>query len=187
VSQSRITVRDTAGHPQYDLVHVLDITASKSREHVLEHDALHDTLSGLANRRGLYSRLTAVVPRQPMAVLFIDLNEFKTVNDTWGHPRGDAVLVEVAQRIAACVRGGDLVARYGGDEFVVVCRDVSVQQARELAGRIELAVAAPMDQTLEGRVSASIGLAHGRPVSAEDAETLLVQADQEMLALKTSR
>jgi diguanylate cyclase (GGDEF)-like protein/PAS domain S-box-containing protein len=187
VSQSRITVRDTAGCPQYDLVHVLDITASKSREHVLEHDAVHDTLSGLANRRGLYGRLATIVPRQPMAVLFIDLNEFKAVNDTWGHPRGDAVLVEVAQRIAACVRGGDLVARYGGDEFVVVCRDLSLQQARELAGRIELAVAAPMDETLEGRVSASIGLAHGRPACAEDAEALLVQADQEMLALKTSR
>lgn len=188
VSQSRITVRDTSGAPQYDLVHVLDITASKSREHILEHDALHDTLCGLANRRGLYTQLAAAEPHHSMAVLFCDLNEFKVINDTWGHSRGDAVLVEVARRIAGCVRSGDLVARYGGDEFVVVCRDVSLEQARDLASRIEEAVAARMDGELDGlQTSTSTGLAFGWPASADDVESLLVRADQQMLAAKPSR
>jgi diguanylate cyclase (GGDEF)-like protein len=188
VSQSRITVRDTSGAPQYDLVHVLDITASKSREHILEHDALHDTLCGLANRRGLYTQLAAADPHHSMAVLFCDLNEFKVINDTWGHSRGDAVLVEVARRIAGCVRSGDLVARYGGDEFVVVCRDVSLEQARDLASRIEEAVAARMDGELDGlQTSTSTGLAFGWPASADDVESLLVRADQKMLAAKPSR
>jgi diguanylate cyclase (GGDEF)-like protein/PAS domain S-box-containing protein len=188
VSQSTIMVRDASGAPQYDLVHVLDITASKSREHTLEHAAQHDTLCGLANRRGLHAHLAQASADQSMAIVFCDLNEFKAVNDTWGHAQGDAVLVEVARRIDGCVRAGDLVARFGGDEFVVVCRDITLSQAHDLAGRIEQAVAAPMTGDLTGlSITTSTGIAFGWPRSADDAQALLRQADQRMLSTKTSR
>jgi diguanylate cyclase (GGDEF)-like protein/PAS domain S-box-containing protein len=188
VSQSSIMVRDASGTPQYDLVNMLDITASKSREHTLEHDAQHDTLCGLANRRGLHAHLARASVDQSMGIVFCDLNDFKVVNDTWGHARGDAVLVEVARRIDECVRAEDLVARFGGDEFVVVCRDITLMQAQDLARRIEHAVATPMTGDLTGlNITTSTGIAFGWPASAEDAQALLLQADQRMLATKTSR
>ncbi|HET8615481.1 MAG TPA: diguanylate cyclase [Actinomycetales bacterium] len=188
VSQSSITVRDANGTPQYDLVNMMDITASKSREHTLEHDAQHDTLSGVANRRGLHAHLAEPSADESMAIVFCDLNEFKSVNDRWGHARGDAVLVEVARRIDGCVRGRDLVARFGGDEFVVVCRDITLTQAHDLARRIEHAVAAPMTGDLAGlRITTSTGIAFGWPRSVDDAQDLLLQADQRMLSTKTSR
>jgi diguanylate cyclase (GGDEF)-like protein/PAS domain S-box-containing protein len=188
VAQSSCTVADEDGQDLYEVVHLVDITASKSREHTLVRDALRDPLSGLANRRALHDRLSELPDDEPVAVLFFDLNDFKTVNDTRGHALGDRLLVEVGRRISSCVRAGDLVARYGGDEFVVLGPGLSAEDAEQLRGRIVEAVAAPLPDDLAGvRVSTSAGLAHDGAGSAATAAALLELADHRMLTAKPSR
>jgi diguanylate cyclase (GGDEF)-like protein len=170
------------------VVHLVDITASKSRERTLARDALHDPLSGLANRRALHERLQRLQDDEPVAVLFFDLNDFKTVNDTRGHALGDRLLVEVGRRISSCVRTGDLVARYGGDEFVVLGPGLAAEDAERLRERIVDAVAAPLPDELSGvRISTSAGMAYAPAGSAGTATALLELADHRMLSAKPSR
>ena len=108
----------------------------------MRHEALHDPLTGLANRTLLRDRLEHALARSaredlPTGVLFIDLDEFKDVNDRYGHAAGDAVLVELAGRLRAAVRPADTVARLGGDEFIVVCEHVDRDAALALGARLE--------------------------------------------------
>lgn len=129
--------------------HVEDITERKAFEAQLQHQALHDPLTGLPNRALLTDRVdralhAAVRSRQPVAVLFLDLDRFKTVNDSYGHHAGDAVLVIAARRLEAALRPGDTVARNGGDEFVVLCDDCTVEQAVATAERFACAFDTPM-------------------------------------------
>jgi diguanylate cyclase (GGDEF)-like protein/PAS domain S-box-containing protein len=188
IAQSSSTVADEDGLDLYEVVHLVDITASKSREHTLARDALHDPLSGLANRRALHERLADLRDDEPVAVLFFDLNDFKAVNDTRGHALGDRLLVEVGRRITSCVRAGDLVARYGGDEFVVLAPGLSAEDAEQLRRRIVEAVAAPLPDDLAGvRVSTSAGVAYAGAGSATTAAALLELADHRMLTAKPSR
>jgi diguanylate cyclase (GGDEF)-like protein len=128
----------------------------------LEHAALHDETTGLPNRRLLEDRVLQqlVGEARSLAVLFLDLDGFKAVNDALGHAVGDDVLRETGRRLQAAVRDGDVVARYGGDEFVVVCGVLAEDEATEIAERLRRAIAAPIDFLPEGFVlGVSIGVA----------------------------
>jgi diguanylate cyclase (GGDEF)-like protein/PAS domain S-box-containing protein len=153
----------------------------------LRHSALHDALTGLPNRQLLADRLAQAGARSRrhggvVAVLFVDLDHFKLINDAAGHEVGDRVLVEAAARITSAVRADDTVARFGGDEFVVVCGDGSVGSASYTADRVLAALRKPIEVG-EHRlhVSASIGLALAPPC---DLDTILSSADAAMYDAK---
>jgi diguanylate cyclase (GGDEF)-like protein/PAS domain S-box-containing protein len=165
-----------------------DVTAREDFERALVREALHDPLTGLPNRTLIQERLTKVVsgagPVGLTAVVFVDLDGFKAVNDAYGHATGDAVLRTVAQRLRRTVRDTDMVGRLGGDEFVVVCRLPEGSDAADaLRGRIVRAVAAPIN--VSGHlieISASVGLA--RVTQGANAEVLLDLADADMYRAK---
>ena len=152
----------------------------------LEHRALHDPLTSLPNRELLLDRLSVALARRVRAgtslgVIFIDLDSFKKINDEYGHAVGDELLVSLAQRLEREVRDGDTVARYGGDEFVVLCEDLTSEAtAAPLARRLEAAIAQPV--TAGGRllqVTASIGVVVESDPGTEP-EAVLAHADAAM-------
>jgi len=160
----------------------------------LAHLALHDQLTGLANRallREELGRSLAVASRGtlPLTVMFLDLDGFKPVNDKLGHTLGDEVLREVARRLVAEVREGDVVGRIGGDEFVVVCHETDRENAEGIAERLRSAVAEPYaDLPPDFVVSASIGVVVLRPEPGRvtRSDDLLALADDEMYRAKNS-
>jgi len=162
--------------------------ALRTSDDELSHRALHDPLTGMANRALLFDRIGHALARRnhaPIAVLFIDLDDFKTFNDTLGHSRGDEVLLEVSRRLRSVLRPSDTVARLGGDEFAVLVEDLDEPHgATSVAERILLALSRPLD--LRGRrleLSASIGVAvSGGDLS--DADELVRAADLAMCAAK---
>jgi diguanylate cyclase (GGDEF)-like protein/PAS domain S-box-containing protein len=163
---------------------VADVTAAAT----FRHQALHDPLTGLANRSFIESRLSEAIRSDPdgTLVVFVDLDGFKAVNDNYGHDAGDAVLVEVGHRLSRAVRPGDAVARYGGDEFVIVCHGVSGVGAEHITHRLNTVFDDPID--LDGwswQPAASIGAA--RPEPDVDAGTVLRRADHAMFEVKRSR
>jgi diguanylate cyclase (GGDEF)-like protein len=171
-----------------------DVTPRKLTEAALLHDALHDALTGLPNRTLFMDRLGVALGRaragarrgrEPhFAVVFLDLDRFKVVNDGLGHAVGDALLVEVASRLSACVRPGDTVARMGGDEFTLLLEDLGgPEDGRQVAQRVQEAIDQPC--TLEGQdvfTTASAGFVFGsaaytRPEEVlRDADTALYRA-----------
>jgi diguanylate cyclase (GGDEF)-like protein len=156
----------------------------------LAHLALHDPLTGLANRALLQDRTAQALTRQEraggrVAMLFIDLDRFKLVNDSLGHAAGDSLLLQAAQRLDDAVRASDTVARIGGDEFIVLCEGVTPTQADELAHRIVQSFRTPFALLgQEALVTASIGVAVADP-EASPAE-LLRDADTAMYLAKHS-
>jgi diguanylate cyclase (GGDEF)-like protein/PAS domain S-box-containing protein len=154
----------------------------------LEAEATHDTLTGLANRRALAARLRGGLPSERTGtVLFCDLDDFKPVNDQHGHARGDEVLVVVSKRLSREVRPSDLVARYGGDEFVVFCPGLDGEaDTDQLVARLEAAIAAPISVgDLTVQVGISIGVA---PLPAgADVDDVLVAAADGMRRAKLAR
>jgi diguanylate cyclase (GGDEF)-like protein len=147
---------------------VRDSTERKRIEAELAHRAAHDPLTGLPNRarfaEHLDQALTAgAAPNDGVAVLFLDLDGFKTVNDALGHAAGDALLVAVAERLRRCVRPGDAIARLGGDEFTVLLAGVTgLEEAARVADRMRQALAEPF--AIGGRevvVTTSVGIAVG--------------------------
>ena len=190
VLHSSSVVPDDDGRPMHLIDHVEDITDRKAFEAQLSHQALHDPLTGLPNRALLHDRLDRALRREerearPLAVLFLDLDRFKSVNDSLGHAAGDAVLVAVARRLENVLRSGDTAARLGGDEFVVLCENTTPEQATAVAERIAACLASPI--TVGARellISASIGVALGGVGSHHDAEALLHHADAAMYSAK---
>jgi diguanylate cyclase (GGDEF)-like protein/PAS domain S-box-containing protein len=163
-----------------------DITERQRLSEGLRKRAFHDPLTGLANRARFEERLQQASGDADTAVLFIDLDNFKTVNDSLGHGAGDQFLAEVARRLSTCVRIGDMVARMGGDEFAVLISGVDAQiRAPRIAERILREMAAPIE--LERRAitpSASIGIACGD--SSQSAQEILRDADLALYEAKRS-
>ena len=167
-----------------------DVTARKNAESQLMRLALYDELTGLANRGLFVSRLSHAMRRArrkgslPFAVLFVDLDRFKVVNDSLGHGAGDELLVTVARRLEASVRPGDTVARLGGDEFAVLLEDLDADEgAQAAAARIHEALGVPVGvRGQEVFTSASIGIAEG--AGHETPDELLRRADLAMYGAK---
>ena len=180
------------GSETYRLAVVRDISARKDAQARIEFMALHDPLTLLPNRVCLQERLDSLLAQarrnqRLMAVLFIDLDNFKTVNDSLGHHAGDLLLREIALRLSAAVRQGDIVARLGGDEFVVVLAEVAnSDDAARVAAKLMAMVNAAV--TLEGRklsVSPSIGISVF-PMDGDSADDLIRHADAAMYHAKDS-
>ncbi len=181
-----VVVLDAHGRPLHLQGYLLDITREREAELQLRQLALYDPLTGLANRAFFHERLRHAtelrhVPDRPTALLFIDLNEFKNVNDRWGHDVGDEVLEETARRIEAAVRSGDTAARLGGDEFAVVLTEgVEPERAIEVAERLLEEISRPLHVgPIQLVTEASIGIALG-----EDADAMLREADIAMYRAK---
>jgi diguanylate cyclase (GGDEF)-like protein/PAS domain S-box-containing protein len=168
---------------------VEDVTERRLLEQALSYDATHDRLTGLPNRSLLWEVLRDQLerPEPAVAVLFVDLDDFKFVNDSFGHETGDELLLAVADRLTDAVRPHDLVTRFGGDEFVVVCAEVrDPAQAERIARRLVDSLAPPF--TIAGReinVSASMGLVLSTETGL-DPETVLRDADTALYQAKAS-
>lgn len=179
---------------QGQLIHYLgifsDITAAKTSEAQLEHMAQHDALTDLPNRSLLNDRIATAIRRasrdkRTVAVIFLDLDHFKDINDSYGHETGDMVLKHVAMRLHECVRDEDTVARLGGDEFVVLIEDIAdAQQADQAAERILASLIPPIGQNdQEFFIGASIGVSL-YPRDGDSVEALLRNADTAMYQAK---
>jgi diguanylate cyclase (GGDEF)-like protein/PAS domain S-box-containing protein len=182
VTTTRLVVSDARDKPQYIIIVIEDITDKKEAHAKIAHMAHHDPLTGLPNRTRLTERLNealANVSQGPqLAVLFLDLDHFKTVNDTLGHLVGDELLRVVAERLQTCVKDTDMVARLGGDEFAIIQtmidgpEDVSV-----LADQVRTAITAPYDLGgLRAMIDVSIGIACA-PRDTKVAGELIKRAD----------
>ena len=193
VRRSSSLVRDETGFPQYVVAAYEDIGARRSQDARLTYLALHDALTGLANRALLDDRLAQAVAQRDrdggaVAVLFCDVDGLKAVNDRFGHPFGDELLVTVAQRLNTQVRAADTVARIGGDEFVVVSNVRESADAQAMAGRLAAAVhgdlVAPDGSRVPVRISVGFAVSSEQPV---DGASLLRDADASMYATKRRR
>lgn len=170
-----------------------DITDRLTMEEQLTRLALQDALTGLPNRRLFFDRLDIALARAqrtgaPVGVLFVDVDNFKAINDTLGHEAGDDVLVEVARRLVDCLRPSDTVCRLGGDEFSILCEHVGDDAgACALAQRLEGRVSEPMEAGGGAiRVTASIGVVTAI-TAADGPEQLLRDADAATYGAKRLR
>ncbi len=166
----------------------IDLHQLRRHTAALTHRALHDGLTGLPNRELFEDRLEQALARArrrtvPLAVLFVDLDGFKQVNDVHGHEAGDGVLVEAGRRLRSLVRTGDTVARYGGDEFTILAEDVGDEDAAlHLGERVADDLARPYPGGLE--VSASVGIAFTANPAATSPDGLIRRADHAMYRSK---
>jgi diguanylate cyclase (GGDEF)-like protein/PAS domain S-box-containing protein len=167
-----------------------DITELKRQQDALEHQAQHDALTGLPNRVLLNDRLQEALKRmvrigKQVALLFLDLDNFKHINDAFGHTTGDNLLIELSQRLKRQLRTGDTLARQGGDEFLILLNDVdAVDDVSIVALRLLECLNQPFfHETVEYYVTASIGVTIA-PVDGQDAETLIKNADLAMYRAK---
>jgi diguanylate cyclase (GGDEF)-like protein/PAS domain S-box-containing protein len=168
-----------------------DVSERKAIEDELSHQAFHDPVTHLANRALFSERVRHAVARSRreaigLAAIFVDLDDFKTINDSLGHAAGDRVLLEVAKRLSSCVRTADTAARFGGDEFAVLLEDVAdVQAAAETAERILEALAVPLGVAhTTMAIRASLGISVAEPGSPTDADELIRNADAAMYIAK---
>jgi diguanylate cyclase (GGDEF)-like protein len=167
------------------MVRIGQLSAARDRaERALRFEASHDHLTGLPNRREFLDQLSNELKRSPQCVLFFcDLDGFKSVNDRLGHETGDELLVEVGQRLRACVRQGDVVSRFGGDEFLILLRDQAPSVVSTICRRIADALSRPIRlQDEQVSIGASIGIALAAGES--DADALIRRADRAMYKAK---
>jgi diguanylate cyclase (GGDEF)-like protein/PAS domain S-box-containing protein len=186
VRDEAVVVFDDANLPLYLQGYLLDITPEREAQEQLRQMALYDTLTGLANRAFFHEQFEHTVsirkgPEQQTAVLFLDLNDFKNVNDRWGHDVGDKVLATLGGRINGALRAGDLAARLGGDEFAVVIPLIEEpSEAVRVTERLLESISAPIDlEDMQLSVTASIGISIG-----SDVPTMLQEADAAMYRAK---
>lgn len=192
ISENARAVRDADGSVQFFEGTVVDITERKQHEAELEHQASHDSLTGLPNRSLLRDRIEqAIVKAQRdnhlVAVVFVDLDHFKLINDSLGHHVGDRLLLEVADRLIACVRSHDSVARQGGDEFVLVLTELHEEnEILAIVSRLLEIISQPwMDEGQEYGLSCSVGISC-YPQDGGDPDALLRCADAAMYKAKES-
>lgn len=190
IEWSNTSLLDEYGEVEFIICSGIDITDRKAAEEKIRFLAFHDNLTGLPNRRLFFDRLSFSLPRARrynhfIALLYIDLDGFKEINDTFGHEAGDYVLREVSERTKLCLRDMDTLARLGGDEFAVILQDLDQKKSSEIvAQRILKTLNEPFiisDQ--ESRISASIGISTF-PDDGNDAEELLKNADTAMYKVK---
>ena len=182
-------VRDSRGEPQFAIAIVEDIRERKEAEQALEYQAMHDALTDLPNRTLFHDRLEQAIASArrnggSMAILLMDLDRFKDVNDTFGHHHGDLLLQEVSHRLRGALRESDTVSRLGGDEFGVVLPVADECRATVVATKLLQALANPY--VVEGQsfdIGASVGIALS-PTHGDDANALLRRADVAMYAAK---
>jgi diguanylate cyclase (GGDEF)-like protein/PAS domain S-box-containing protein len=189
VALTMSVVKDDDGNAMFAIGQLEDITERKAFSDRLRYEAAHDVMTGLLNRASFSERVEAKLQDEnetgrKSAVLFVDLDHFKLINDSLGHAAGDDLLVTVAQRLRHALRPGDLLARFGGDEFVLFCTNLSGTQAvSTIAKRLIATVAEPMmigsDEVF---TTASVGIAIAH--AGDTAETLLRHADAAMYQAK---
>ena len=183
---------DAAGQPPHLVMIVEDITDRKTLEAQLLHRSLHDPLTGLPNRLLFHDRLRHALERgfrerTPSCVLIIDLDGFKTINDTLGHHTGDLVLVAFAERLQTVLRASDTAARLGGDEFSVVCERTDPASAELLVRRLHTAFGDPLQvggATIGLTMSIGIGSVDGGADPAHTYDQVVREADDAMYATK---
>lgn len=181
--------RPTLGGDDGIIVNIHDITTQHDLEEQLRHDAQHGALTGLLNRKAfsdVSARACARAARRGRTVgmLYIDLDGFKQINDSFGHDAGDRVLVEASLRLDGCLRQGETLARLGGDEFAVMLHEVEGDEAITVAERILDALSAPIPGLPDdARVGASIGIAL-RSSEGIEMSTLMRDADEAMYVAK---
>jgi diguanylate cyclase (GGDEF)-like protein/PAS domain S-box-containing protein len=189
VRDEGVIVFDDDSHPLYLQGYLLDITAEREAQAQLRQLALYDALTGLANRAFFHEQFQHTVsmrkePNLQTALLFMDLNDFKNVNDRWGHDVGDLVLATLGARIQDTLRAGDSAARLGGDEFAIVIPSIAEPaEAVRVADRLLEAIRAPIELARRQlTVNASIGISVGDQV-----ETMLQEADAAMYRAKAQQ
>ena len=175
----------------------IEVEQRKQMEQEMRHLAMHDMLTGLPNRALFMDRLESAHHRAQrhggmFALVYVDVDRFKEVNDTWGHGAGDAVLIELSARLRGALRENDTVARLGGDEFALVLEELDdINDAHRLMERVTLSLQAPMHYLRDGEqltlaIAASIGVA-AYPADGAEVDALLHAADQAMYMIKRSR
>ncbi len=186
-------VRDSNGHSSYLVFQFQDITERKTEEERLVHNVFHDALTGLPNRALFMDRLRLATERarrrkdQIYAVLFLDLDGFKAINDNLGHIVGDQLLIQISRRLKGCLRTTDTIARLGGDEFTILLEDLSDErESLRIVERLQKELALPFKLGAnEIQVTASIGVTWSNP-KYQRPEEILRDADSAMYSAKAS-
>ncbi|MGM9452270.1 diguanylate cyclase domain-containing protein [Legionella bozemanae] len=185
-------ISDTENHPLYMITQIQNIDAQKKAEQELKYIAYHDVLTGLANRKQLersfeYALTYAKRHQKQIAIMFLDLDYFKEVNDRLGHDIGDKLLIKIGERLKSSLHETDIVARQGGDEFIVVLTEHSdIEQVINIAKKIQISIAKPLTiKNHEISITASIGISL-YPQHGDDLYTLIKLADEAMYEIKST-
>jgi diguanylate cyclase (GGDEF)-like protein/PAS domain S-box-containing protein len=186
-----VVARDLVHDPMVEGVVMTwrDVTQQRELEERLRHDALHDALTGVGNRTLMRERCSHALARLVrsgggVAMVFVDLDGFKNINDLWGHDTGDTVLRGVAATLVAAVRADDTVARLGGDEFAVLLEDITATEAMDAAARLQAALRRPVDGNTSLRASIGVAVTVDPSVTSEELQR---RADLAMYTAKNRR
>ena len=192
-STETVFERNAEGEPKRTVGIAHDITEEKHREDALKYASLVDELTGLRNRRGFqelaeHNRRLAARRSSSFAVVFLDLDRFKSINDLYGHAEGDKALVAAARLLEGCFRSGDILARHGGDEFIALLSDATASTVEPLLARIrESTKAFNLGSGSPWRIEFSFGTALFDPGNPESLEELVDRADRSMYVEKKGK